>query len=129
MFQKFFQQTKSAVILRYKIFFVLRFDQQSSRSTIDFLFLWLDQPSRNVRTFYRKIRKFCFPSSESSLLKYKKFLKLGICRKFHLLKYKKFFQIGCFYISSLESSLLIYKKFFKEVPFSKIKEKCFFEKI
>ena len=38
MFEKLFQETKSAVILRYKNFFILWLDHQSSHSTRFFSF-------------------------------------------------------------------------------------------
>ena len=60
---------------------------------------------------------------ESSLLKYKKFFKLG-ARKFHFLKYKKFFQSRFFLIIRAQKFLSwnMKKIWDKKVPYPKYKK-------
>ena len=75
MFEKFLQQTKSAVIRRYKIFFLFSslISSYPGIREIYFLLRLDQQSSKNV---CGGIRHFGFSSLESFLLKYKNFLSL-----------------------------------------------------
>ena len=68
----------------------------------------------------------CFWGFANSLLKYKKFFRLG-ARKIHFTKYEKLFKSKLFLFFGLGSSLLKYNKFFR-VSVSRNTRKCRFLK-
>ena len=77
MFEKFLQQTKSAVIRRYKIFFLFS-SLISSYPGVRGIFFLLRLDQQSSKNVCRGIRNFGFSSLESFLLKYNKFLSLEL---------------------------------------------------